>query len=113
MARKKSRSTPRRPESAATGKATERYVLKLYVTGATAGSLRAIANIKSICEQYLKGRYALEVVDIYRRPALLRRDQIVAIPTLIRKLPPPVKRIIGDLSNKERTLVGMELVPGP
>ena len=110
MARRKSRSKRVRPESEGAGGATERYVLTLYVTGATAGSLRAIANLKAICEQYLKGRYELEVVDAYRRPARLRTDQIVAIPTLVRKLPPPVKRIIGDLSNNERTLVGMELV---
>jgi len=113
MAQKKSRSKQSRLESAGAGGATERYMLKLYVTGATERSLRAIANLKAVCEQYLKGRYHLEVVDIYRRPELLRRDQIVAIPTLIRKLPPPVKRIIGDLSNKERTLVGLELVPEP
>jgi circadian clock protein KaiB len=110
MARKKSRSKQSRLEPAGTGRATERYVLKLYVTGATARSLRAITNIKVICEQYLKGRYDLEVVDIYRRPALLRRDQIVAVPTLIKKLPVPLRLLVGDLSRTEQVLQGLDLV---
>lgn len=106
----KSRSTRSRLESAGAGRAAERYVLKLYVTGATARSLRAIANVKAICEQYLKGRYDLEVVDIYRRPALLRRDQIVAVPTLIKKLPLPLRLLVGDLSRTEQVLQGLDLV---
>ncbi len=110
MAQKKSRSTQSRLESAAAGRATERYVLKLYVTGATARSLRAVANVKAICEQYLKGRYDLEVVDIYRRPELLRRDQIVAVPTLIKKLPLPLRLLVGDLSRTEQVLQGLGLV---
>lgn len=110
MARKKDRSTKTRLESAGPAGATERYVLKLYVTGATTRSLRAIANVKAICEQYLKGRYDLEVVDIYRRPALLRRDQIVAVPTLIRKLPVPMRLLVGDLSRTEQVLQGLGLV---
>lgn len=85
-------------------------MLKLYVTGATARSLRAIANLKAICEQYLKGRYHLEVVDIYRRPELLRRDQIVAVPTLIKKLPVPVRLLVGDLTRTELVLQGLGLV---
>ena len=111
MARKKSRSKQSGLEPAGAGRATERYVLKLYVTGATARSLRAITNIKAICEQYLKGRYDLEVVDIYRRPALLRRDQIVAVPTLIKKLPVPLRLLVGDLSRTEQVLQGLGLVP--
>ena len=110
MAQKKSRSTRGRLESAGAGRATERYVLTLYVTGATARSLRAIANVKAICEQYLKGRYQLEVVDIYRRPELLRRDQIVAVPTLIKKLPVPLRLLVGDLSRTEQVLQGLGLV---
>ena len=110
MAQKKSRSTESRLESAGAGRATERYVLKLYVTGATARSLRAIANLKAICEQHLKGRYHLEVVDIYRRPELLRRDQIVAVPTLIKKLPLPLRLLVGDLSRTEQVLQGLDLV---
>jgi circadian clock protein KaiB len=85
-------------------------MLKLYVTGATERSLRAIANLKAVCEQYLKGRYHLEVVDIYRRPELLRRDQIVAVPTLIKKLPVPLRLLVGDLSRTEQVLQGLGLV---
>jgi circadian clock protein KaiB len=110
MAEKKSRSKRSRPEAARAGGATERYVLTLYVTGATAGSLRAIANIKAICEQYLKGRYQLEVVDAYLRPELLRRDQVVAVPTLIKKLPAPLRLLVGDLSRTEQVLQGLGLV---
>ena len=108
---KKGRSKRSRLQPAGAGRATERYVLKLYVTGATARSLRAITNIKAICEQYLKGRYDLEVVDIYRRPELLRRDQIVAVPTLIKKLPVPLRLLVGDLSRTEQVLQGLGLVP--
>lgn len=85
-------------------------MLKLYVTGATERSLRAIANLKAICEQYLKGRYHLEVVDIYRKPELLSRDQIVAVPTLIKKLPVPLRLLVGDLSRTEQVLQGLGLV---
>jgi len=113
MARKKSRSRQSRLEAAGAAGAAERYVLKLYVTGATTRSLRAIANVKVICEQYLKGRYDLEVVDIYRRPALLRRDQIVAVPTLIKKLPVPMRLLVGDLSRTEQVLQGLGLVARP
>ena len=109
MARK-SRSTHSRFESAGAARATERYVLKLYVTGATVRSLRAIANVKAICEQHLKGRYDLEVVDIYRRPARLRRDQIVAVPALIKKLPVPLRILVGDLSRTELVLQALGLV---
>ena len=110
MAQKKSRSKQGRLESAGAGNETERYVLTLYVTGATAGSLRAIANIKTICEQYLRGRYDLEVVDIYRRPARLRRDQIVAVPTLIKRLPAPLQRLVGDMSDLNKVLFGLDLI---
>ena len=98
---------------AASLKAAERWELRLYVAGQTPKSLAAFANLKKICETHLRGKYRLEVIDLLANPELARADGIVAIPTLIRKLPPPVKRIIGDLSNKERTLVGMELVPEP
>lgn len=91
--------------------ATERYCLMLYVTGATARSLRAIANVKAVCERYLKGHYELEVVDIYERPALARRDQIVAVPTLIKKLPVPMRLLVGDFSRTEHVLRGLGLEP--
>ena len=93
--------------------AAERWELRLYVAGQTPKSLAAFANLRKICEAHLSGKYRIEVVDLLVNPELARADQIVAIPTLVRKLPPPVKRIIGDLSNEERTLVGMELVPEP
>lgn len=97
--------------SAAAGKDEPRYELTLYVTGATERSLRAIGNIKAICEEYLKGRYQLEVVDIYRRPELLHRDQIVAVPTLVKKAPVPVRLLVGDLSKAEQVLKGLDIVP--
>ena len=80
------------------------------MTGATARSLRAVSNIKDICERYLKGRYDLEVVDIYRRPALLRQDQVVAVPTLVKRLPVPLRLLVGDLSRTEQVLQGLDLV---
>lgn len=91
----------------------ERWELRLYVAGQTPKSLAAFANLKNLCETHLRGRYRIEVVDLLAHPELARTDQIVALPTLIRKLPPPMKRIIGDLSNEARTLIGMELVPEP
>jgi circadian clock protein KaiB len=98
---------------AASLEVAERWELRLYVAGQTPKSLAAIANLKKICETHLRGKYRIEVIDLLANPELARADQIVAIPTLVRKLPPPVKRIIGDLSNRERTLVGMELVAEP
>jgi circadian clock protein KaiB len=89
----------------------ERYVLRLYVTGATARSLRAVANLKAVCEQYLKGRYDLEVVDVYRWPAMVREDQVVAVPTLIKKLPVPLRLLVGDLSSTDQVLRGLGLAP--
>ncbi len=83
--------------------------LKLYVAGQTPNCLRALANLKSICEERLNGRYRIEVVDLLENPRLARGDQIFAIPTLVRRLPPPIKKIIGDLSDKERVLVGLDI----
>ncbi|MGE5428764.1 MAG: circadian clock protein KaiB [Methylococcaceae bacterium] len=88
---------------------SETYLLRLYVTGSTPQSLRAIENIKKICEQHLKGRYELEVIDLYQKPNLANGEQIIAAPTLIKKLPQPLRRIIGDMSNTERVLVGLDL----
>jgi circadian clock protein KaiB len=86
-----------------------RYILKLYVAGQSPKSVNAIANIKKICEENLQGRYELEVIDLYQQPQLAQGDQIIALPTLIRKLPPPLSRVIGDLSNTERVLVGLDI----
>jgi circadian clock protein KaiB len=88
----------------------ERYVLRLYVTGMTARSGRAIKNLQAICDEYLPGRYDLEIVDIYQQPVLTKGEQIIAAPTLIKKLPLPMRRIIGDMSNKDRVLLGLDLV---
>jgi circadian clock protein KaiB len=87
----------------------EKYLLRLYVTGTSPQSVRAITNIKEICEEFLKGRYDLEVIDLYVHPGLAKGEQIIAAPTLIRKLPLPLRRIIGDLSATDRVLVGLDL----
>jgi circadian clock protein KaiB len=87
------------------------YKLRLYVAGQTARSLAAFANLKRICEEHLVGRYAIEVIDLLENPQLAEGDQILAIPTLVRRLPPPIRRIIGDLSNTERVLVGLDVRP--
>ncbi len=91
------------------GKVT--YVLRLYITGATPRSVRAIANVKAICEEHLQSRYELEVIDLYQQPVLAQGEQIIAVPTLIKKLPEPLRRIIGDMSNTEKILVGLDLKP--
>jgi circadian clock protein KaiB len=87
------------------------WQLRLYVAGQSAKSMAAFANLKKLCEQYLPGRYDIEVVDLLKNPQLAAGDQIVAIPTLVRKLPEPIRKIVGDLSNSERTLVGLQLRP--
>jgi circadian clock protein KaiB len=89
----------------------DRWVLKLYVAGQTERSMVALENLKSICEDHLGGRYTIEIVDLAQNPSLARTDQIVAVPTLVRKLPEPMRKIIGDLSNKERVIVGLRLDP--
>ncbi len=89
--------------------APELWDLRLYVAGQTTKSVRAFANLKRICEQHLAGQYRIEIVDLLKNPQLARGDQILAIPTLVRKLPEPIKKIIGDLSNEERVLVGLDL----
>jgi circadian clock protein KaiB len=87
------------------------YILRLYVAGQTKKSLAAFANLKRICEEHLKGKYRIEVIDLLEHPQLAKGDQILAIPTLVRRLPPPLKKIIGDLSNTERVLIGLDLRP--
>jgi circadian clock protein KaiB len=95
----------------ADGSNAEHWNLRLYVAGQTPRSLTAFQNLKNICEEYLKGQYHIEVVDLMENPTLARGDQILAIPTLVRKLPQPIRKIIGDLSNKERVLVGLDIQP--
>lgn len=87
----------------------ERFVLRLYIAGQTPKCVRAFTNLKQICEEYLADRYRIEIIDLLQNPQLARGDQILAVPTLVRQLPEPVKKIIGDLSNTERVLVGLDL----
>lgn len=86
-----------------------RYILRLYVAGMTPQSTRAILAARNLCQEYLAGKYELEVVDIYQRPTLARDEQIIAVPTLVKQLPPPLRKLIGDLSDLERVLVGLDL----
>ena len=95
---------PQKPKS-------KEYVLRLYVAGTTSKSLRAVANIKEICETSLKNRYDLEVIDIYQQPVLVKGEQIIAAPTLVKQLPLPLRKFIGDMSDTERILVGLDLRP--
>ncbi len=91
-------------------KSNEReYLLRLYVTGSTRRSMAAISNIRKICEEYLEGRYSLEVIDLYQKPRSARGEQIIAAPTLVKKLPLPVRKIIGDMSDKDRVLLGLDI----
>ena len=89
--------------------AKDRYVLRLYVTGMTPRSIRAVENVRAICEEHLQGRYDLEVIDIYQQPTLAKGEQIIAAPTLIKKLPLPLRKVIGDMSSTERVLLGLDL----
>jgi circadian clock protein KaiB len=107
---------PTKPKSAAPKALPDKvisgtFVLRLYVAGQTPKSIVAIANLKKICEEHLAGRYRIKVIDLLENPKLARGDQILAIPTLVRKLPVPVRKIIGDLSNTERVLIGLDLLP--
>jgi len=107
---------PRRPARVAAATSARRrpaklWQLRLYVAGQTPKSLTAFSNLKKICEDHLKGRYSIEVIDLVEQPQLSKGDQILAIPTLVRKLPQPVRKIIGDLSNTQRVLVGLDLRP--
>ncbi len=99
-------STTNRPH-----KKSERWNLRLYVAGQTPKSLTAFENLKAICEEHLAGRYSIEVIDLLENPRLARGDAILAVPTLVRKLPPPIRKIIGDLSNTERVLIGLDVRP--
>jgi circadian clock protein KaiB len=98
-------------EEALSKSGSERYVLILYITGATPRSTQAILRIKELCEEYLQGRYELEVVDIYQQPELAKHAQILAAPSLVKKLPLPLRRLIGNLSDSKRVLVGLDLRP--
>lgn len=99
-------------ETGSAGDEDGRYRLRLYVAGQTSKSLAAMSNLRRFCEEHLAGRYEIEVVDLMQNPQLAAGDQILAIPTLVRRLPAPLKRIIGDLSNTEKVLVGLDIRPG-
>lgn len=90
---------------------TERWELRLYVAGKTEKSITALNNLKKYCEEHLKGQYKIEVIDLMVRPQLAEGDQILAVPTLVRKVPEPMRKIIGDLSDKEKVLVGLNIIP--
>jgi circadian clock protein KaiB len=102
-------ATPGKGKKAKTDKAEDIWNLRLYVAGQTQKSITAFANLKKICEEHLAGKYRIEVIDLLQKPQLAKGDQIVAIPTLVRKLPEPLKKIIGDLANTERVLVGLDI----
>jgi circadian clock protein KaiB len=104
-------ATARHQRAADNESAKETWELRLYVAGQTPRSVTAFANLKKICEEHLAGRYTIEVIDLMQQPQLAAGDQIVAIPTLIRKLPEPLRRIVGDLRNTEKALVGLNLRP--
>ena len=113
IATKKSRrpATSNGRLSQAASEELSRWNLRLYVAGQTPRSVTAFRNLKEICEEYLKGQYHIEVIDLMENPTLARGDQILAVPTLVRKLPQPIRKIIGDLSNTERVLVGLDIQP--
>ena len=109
MTERATRSISDRLAAASSHNSTAHYVLRLYVTGMTPRSTRAVENVRAICEEHLRGRYDLEVIDIYQQPTVAIREQIVAAPTLVKKLPLPLRRIIGDLSGNERVLLGLDI----
>ncbi len=102
----------KKTKTAKTGSPAEIWDLRLYVAGQTEKSILAFSNLKRIAEEHLAGRYRIEVVDVTKNPQLARNDQIIALPTLVRKLPPPMRKIIGDLSKTERVLIGLDIKPG-
>jgi circadian clock protein KaiB len=111
MGPKKLKDSTKEFKEALAQEGDRKYVLRLYVTGTTPKSVRAIKNIRKICDEHLKGRYDLEVIDIYQQPVLAEGEQIIAVPTLVKKLPPPLRRFIGDMSNTERILLGLDFRP--
>lgn len=107
--RAKARLSAARPPGTQRTQPDERWVMRLYIAGQTPNSIAALSNLKRICEDQLKGQYKIEIIDLLKHPRLAKEDQIVAIPTLVRKLPQPIKRIVGDLSRAERALVGLDI----
>ena len=108
--RKGMKKSPAKKQAAKTSR-SDFFILRLYIAGQTPNSITAIANLKKICEEKLQGKYSIEVVDLLEKPQLAKGDQIIAIPTLVRRLPPPVKKIIGNLSKTESVIVGLDIQP--
>ena len=104
-----SKTTTAEKKNASTAPGHEAWQLRLYVAGQTPKSVTAFANLKKICEQHIHGKYTIEVIDLLKNPTLAKGDQILAIPTLVRKLPVPIRKILGDLSDTERVLIGLDL----
>ena len=111
MAIKKRKTSTEEFENAVAKRDQPQYILRLYVTGMTPRSTRAIANVQKLCEKYLEGAYELKVIDIYQQPQLAQGEQIIATPTLIKQLPLPLRKLIGDMSDAEKFLVGIDLRP--
>ena len=111
MKETKENETQKEFEKSLRATGNQEYVLRLYVTGMTPKSIRAIENLRKICEENLEGRYELEVIDIYQQPEYAKKEEIVAVPTLIKELPLPLRRFIGDMSNKEKILIGLDRSP--
>ncbi len=109
MVNEKSEDSKVMLEKALEGLGVTTYVMRLYIAGLTPKSTRAIENIKRICDEYLKGRYELEVIDIHQQPDRAREAQIIAVPTLIKQLPLPLRKLIGDMTNKERVIIGLDM----
>lgn|SRR5665647_1681927 len=109
MKEKKAKGSTTKIDLAMSESGNDKYILRLYITGTTSRSVSALTNLKKICEEYLEGRYELEVIDLYRMPALAKDEQIIAAPTLIKKLPLPFRRFIGDMSDVEKVLMGLDL----
>jgi circadian clock protein KaiB len=111
MIRKKQDKTTQALETAVKSAREEKYVLRLYVAGTTPKSTKAIENVRRICGEHLADRYKLEIIDIYQQPKLTKGEQIIAVPTLVKKLPLPLRKLIGDMSDTDRFLVGLDLKP--
>ena len=111
VSREKPSGTPAQTAAAVDSDSEGRYILRLYITGMTSRSARTIENLHVFCEKHLAGRYELQVIDVYQQPELASREQIVAVPTLIKQLPLPLRRLIGDMSDEERVLVGLDILP--
>lgn len=107
---KPKKAAKKKPVKKSTAASSDVWNLRLYVAGQTPKSIMALTNLKKFCEEHLKGKYTLDVIDLLQNPQLAKGDQILAIPTLVRKLPVPIRKIIGDLSNTERVLVGLDLI---